>query len=331
MKAYALPHEFSDLHQERQILKEIGVELIELTVNKSDEIIREAADGVALFVQYTPITAEIIEGLQHCQVIIRYGIGFDNVDLLAAAKRGIWVCNIPHYCMDEVADHTFALLLGASRKLTVCNESVHKGEWDFLQHRPIQCLAGKTLGLAGFGQIAQMVAKRAKAFDMKIITHDPWASPEALAHYDVRAVTRDELFATSDYLSLHMPLNEDTRYFVSADTLNQMKEGVVIVNTARGALVNIEDAAAAVVEGKIGVLCLDVLEQEPPSVDNPLIGHSNVILTPHSAYYSEESLPRLQRLAGEEAARVISGALPNSPVNASYMKKKERAADDSSI
>jgi D-3-phosphoglycerate dehydrogenase len=319
MKAYITPHDFLNLDQERALLQEIGVELIEIDSEDPVEIGLQAKDGVALFVEYTRIPAETVKELDNCKIIMRYGIGFDNVDLVAAGQRGIYVCNVPRYCINEVADHTFSFLLAAARKLVSSNSAVHQGRWEFLSHRPIQCLAGKVLGLAGFGHIAQQVAKRAAGFDMNIITYDPWASAEALETYGVRAVTLEELLQTSDYLSLHVPLNEDTKHFVNRTSLQQMKHDVVIINTARGGLIDTLAVSEALAAGVIGGVCVDVLEQEPPAQNHPLIGMKGAIITPHSAYYSEESLPRLQLQAAEEVVRVLKGKAPQSPVNLKWM------------
>ncbi|HZG55540.1 C-terminal binding protein [Paenibacillus sp.] len=319
MKAYALPHDFPNLDQERQMLASVGVELTEIEATDPQDIARVAGDAVALFVQYTKITEETLSRLPQCKVILRYGIGVDNVDLEAAARYGIWVCNVPFYCINEVADHAFSFLLAAARKLIPSNRSVHEGKWDFLDYRPIQCLAGKTLGLAGFGRIARQVAKRAQAFDMHVIAYDPWAPAGAFDSAGVRSADLDELFGESDFLSLHVPLTDGTKHLINERSLAKMKDGVVIVNTARGGLIHTEDAANGIETGKIGALCVDVLEQEPPDGSHPWIGLEQVLITPHSAYYSEESLPRLQRQAAEEVLRVLGGERPASPANAKWM------------
>jgi len=322
MRAYALPHDFPNLDQERRMLASIGVELIEIEATDPSNIARIAGDAVALFVQYTKVTEETLSRLPQCKVILRYGIGVDNVDLEAAARYGIWVCNVPFYCINEVADHTFSFLLAAARKLIPSHRSVHEGKWDFLHYRPLQCLAGKTLGLAGFGRIARQVAKRAQAFDMHVIAYDPWAPTDAFESAGVRSAELDELFEMSDFLSLHVPLTDGTKHMIDERSIAKMKDGVVIVNTARGGLIHTEDAATGIATGKIGALCVDVLEQEPPDARHPWIGMEQVLITPHSAYYSEESLPRLQRQAAEEVIRVLGGERPASPANAKWMPER---------
>ncbi|QGQ94110.1 C-terminal binding protein [Paenibacillus psychroresistens] len=315
MKAYITPHDFPNLDQETKMLAELGVEL-ELINSVDPKVIAEKAkDGVALFVQYTKIPQETIEQLDQCKIILRYGIGYDNIDLQAAGKKGIYVSNVPHYCGDEVADHTLAFMLTAARKLIAINAGVHAGGWSFMQHRPIYSLARKTLGLIGCGYIAQKVASRAKAFGMDIVAYDPWLAQDKAAAMGIELVSLEELCARADFVSLHLPLSAETYHFVNKALVAKMKDSVIIMNTARGALVNAADMREALLDNKIGMICLDVLETEPPEANHPLIGLEGAILTPHSAYYSEESLPALQKMAVEEVARVIRGERPLSPVN----------------
>jgi D-3-phosphoglycerate dehydrogenase len=259
--------------------------------------------------------------MECCKVIVRYGIGFDNIELAAAGKKGIYVCNVPHYCSEEVADHTLALILAAARKLIQIDTNVRSGNWEFMNSGSILCLNGKTLGLMGCGQIAKRVAARALAFGMKVIGFDPWVDRTALQDVGIEKVELAELCRRSDAISLHLPLNENTHHIVNAELLRQMKEGLILVNTSRGGLVNAQDLAVAIDEKRIAVACLDVLEQEPPQAEHPLMNRENVILTPHYAYFSDESLPRLQALAAEEVSRVLRGQEPFFPVNRKWFVK----------
>jgi D-3-phosphoglycerate dehydrogenase len=318
MKAYVTPHLFPDLRAETAAMASLGGTLVEIESEDPDVIAEVVKDATALFVQYTPITSHIMESMECCRIIVRYGIGYDNIDLVAAGRKGIYVCNVPNYCGDEVADHTMALLLAAARKLTQVDRKVRNGEWGFLDVKPIISLNGKTLGLIGCGQIARRVAERAKAFGMRAIAFDPWVDREQSRNLGIEMVELAELCNKADVISLHLPLSADTQHIVNADLLNIMKKGVILVNTSRGGLVNAHDLAAAIEAGKVAVACLDVLEQEPPEKDHPLLNRENVILTPHYAYYSEESLPRLQALAAEEVLRVLRGQEPWFPVNRNW-------------
>ncbi|MBP1995720.1 C-terminal binding protein [Paenibacillus eucommiae] len=322
MRAYALTHDFPNLNIERSLLSALGVSLIEINSLESEEWIEQVKDGVALFVQYSKVDSQMIEQLDHCRIILRYGIGFDNVDLQAAGKKGIYVCNVPRYCGEEVAEHTLCLLLAAARRLIPMANDVQAGEWRFLQHRPIVSLAGKTLGLAGCGYIAQLVAARARAFGMNIIGYDPYMSASQALHLNIHLVSLEELWERSDMISLHVPSTPETYHLINADSLARMKPDVIIVNTARGSLVDAQAVRHALDADTIGGIALDVLEEEPPKGDHPLVHAAGAIVTPHCAYYSEESLPRLQQMAGEEVVRVLSGNRPQSPVNLKWINSR---------
>lgn len=241
MKAYATPHDFPNLDQETKLLAEIGIELEQIDSVDPRTIGEKFKDGVALFVQYTKIPRETIEQLAQCKIILRYGFGNDNIALQAAGERGIHVCNVPHYCGNEVADHTVSFMLAAARKLVQLNKSVHNGSWSFLQHKPLYTLSGKTLGLIGCGNIAQKVAFRSKAFGMEVIAYDPWLSADTAAALGIELVSIDELCTRGDFVSLHLPLSEETHHLVNKALIAKMKDSVIIINTARGPLVQVED------------------------------------------------------------------------------------------
>jgi len=322
MKAYATPHNFPHLDQERAILSELGVDLLELKTSDPEEIGTLAKDAVALFVQYTKIPEAALRQLENCRVIVRYGIGYDNIDLKSAGEQGIYVCNVPHYCGEEVADHTMSLLLASARKLVQQNDFVRNGEWSFLDRVAVPSLSHSVLGLVGLGYISRHVVRRAQAFGMKVVAYDPWFPKDQAKALQVELVDFTELCGLADFISLHVPLTDDTQYLIRKETIASLKDGAVIINTARGGLIQEADVAEAIKSGKLGMVCLDVLEQEPPSPTHPLVGLDNVILTPHSAYYSELSLPRLQRLAAEEVERVLRGKNPNSAVNLKWYTQK---------
>jgi len=322
MKVYATPHDFPHLDQERTVLSRLGVDLLELKTSDPEEIGILAKDAIALFVQYTKIPEATIRQLEKCRVIVRYGIGYDNIDLKSAGEQGIYVCNVPHYCGEEVADHTMSLLLASARKLVQQNDFVKQGEWSFLNRVAVPSLSSSVLGLVGLGYISRHVVRRAQAFGMEVVAYDPWIPKDQARALQVEIVDFTKLCNLADFISLHVPLTDDTQYLIRKETIASLKDGAVIINTARGGLIHEEDVAEAIKSGKLGMVCLDVLEQEPPGPSHPLIGLDNVIFTPHSAYYSERSLPRLQKMAAEEVERVLRGEAPQSAVNRRWYIQK---------
>jgi D-3-phosphoglycerate dehydrogenase len=305
---------FPSLDPVKDALKRIDAEIRVSKSNSEADIIDVARNADGLMVCYAQITPTIIEALTRCRVIARTGLGVDNIDLPAAKKKDIVVTYVPDYCLQEVSDHTMALLLALARKIPLSNKLVQAGRWEMPAVVPISRLEGQTLGLIGFGNIPRAVAPKAKAFGLKVITSDPFVSPDHLKALGVENVSMDELYARSDIVSVHAPLMPTTRGLVNADAFAKMKQGVLIVNTARGPLVDQKALVAALDSGKVGGAALDVLEQEPPPKDNPLAGRDNVILTPHTAFYSVDALRELQSKAANDVASVLSGGKPVYPV-----------------
>ncbi len=301
---------------EESIIRRAGAELRKGQCTTEEEVIEFAADVDAVIVQYAPLTAHVIAALRRCRSISRYGIGVDNVDVAAATAHGIWVTNVPGFCAQEVAEHTMALVLAFGRSLPRLDGSVRRGGWDAIgEMRPTRRLSALTLGLVGFGHVAREVAVRARAFGMRVLATAPHTSAETMASYGARRVSLDELLAESDFVSLHVPVTAETRHLIDARRLGQMKSNAVLLNTARGALVDERALIDALQTGRIAGAGLDVLEKEPPSPDNPLLAMRNVIVTPHAAFYSDDALAYLQTAVAEEAVRVIRGEAPRSPVN----------------
>lgn len=262
-----------------------------------------------------PMTAEVIKQLQRCKMILRYGIGVDTIDLAAAAARRIPVVNIPDYGVNVVADHTVGLLLASVRKIPQVIAHVKQGGWFYPQRGPIMDLQGKVLGLAGFGNIARAVARRMQAFDMKVIAYDPYVPDEAFAERGVEKATREHLLQSSDVLSVHLPLTAQTKHWVNRDALRGMKPHAFLINTSRGGVVHTKALAEALQEGWIAGAGLDVLEEEPISLDHPLIPFPNCLITSHCAAASVESTRRLHEYAGLELARLFRGERPKHIVN----------------
>lgn len=308
---------------EETILRQAGAEVRKGQCATEEAVVELAHDADAVIVQYAPLTARVLDHLVRCRSISRYGIGVDNVDVPAATARGIWVTNVPGFCADEVAEHTFAFLLYFARRLGRLDRSVHRGEWDAIgQLRPTRRLSALTLGLVGFGQVARGVATRARGFGMRVLATAPRTTAETMASYGVTRVSLDDLLAESDFVSLHLPLTAETRHLIDARRLGLMKPGAVLLNTARGALVDEAALIEALRSGRLAGAGLDVLEREPPLPTNPLLAMENVVITPHAAYYSDDSLAFLQTAVAEEAARVLRGERPRSPVNPEVIPRR---------
>ncbi len=296
-----------------------GTELVVFNQYPGPEaFLRAARDADAILANQARMDSAIIGALERCRVIVRYGVGVDNVDVAAATRRGIPVCNVPDYCTDDVADHTVTIALALVRKLPASIEYLRGGGWGQEPLRPIRRLSALTFGICGFGRIAQAVAQRARGFGFRMIAHDPYVPDAAFEAAGAERVDADRLLAERDLLSLHMPLTESTRGLVGRESLPRMKRGVLLVNTARGGLVDTQALLEALDSGQVGGAALDVLDPEPIPADHPLWQRPNVFLTPHFAWYSEEALTQLQRSVGEEAARVLRGEPPRCVVNKEY-------------
>jgi D-3-phosphoglycerate dehydrogenase / 2-oxoglutarate reductase len=305
---------FPNLDVAREVLNAIGAELQLAPQSTPEAILKVAAPADALLVTYAKITGDMIGQMTRCRIISRFGIGVDNVDLDAATAAGIVVTKVPDYCIDEVSDHAMALLLALVRKIPSSNAQVHAGRWEMKAVVPIHRLRGRVLGLVGFGRIPQLVAPKAKAFGLRVIVYDPFVPADVLARERVEQVDFDELLTQSDYISIHTPLLPETKNLFSTGAFSKMKPGAYLINTARGPIVDEQALAKALDAGQLAGAALDVMPQEPPA-GSPLLGRENVIITPHTSFYSEESLLELQRKAAEEVVAVLTGKLPRNPVN----------------
>ena len=306
---------FPNLDLAKGALAGVNAEL-RLAAEPTPEAIMEvAAEADGLLVTYAKVTGEMIAEMKNCKVIARFGIGVDSVDVEAATKAGIVVTYVPDYCIDEVSDHAMALLLTLARKTALASNLVHAGRWEMPAVVPLNRIRGRTLGLVGFGNIPQAVAPKAQAFGLQVITSDPFIPDEVVQKAGVEKVEFDELLARSDFVSVHAPLLPDTHHLFSTDNFAKMKSDALLINTARGPLVDNEALAKALDEGQIGGAGLDVTDPEPPAADSTLFGRDNVILTPHTAFYSVEALDELQVKAAKDVALVLGGERPVYPVN----------------
>jgi D-3-phosphoglycerate dehydrogenase len=282
----------------------------------ADDILAVAREADAILVTYAKLPRELLRQLSRCKVIGRFGLGVDNIDIKTAAELGITVTYVPDYCMQEVSDHAMALLLALARKVPYSNALVQSGRWEMSAVVPLRRLEGQTLGLIGFGNIPRAVAPKAKAFGLKVITHDPHVGKDAIASAGVESVSFDDLLARSDFISVHAPLLPATRGLVNAAAFAKMKKGALIVNTARGPLIDEPALVAALDSGHLGGAALDVVAIEPLAKNSPFLHRDNVILTPHTAFYSVEALNELQTKCASDVARVLLGETPVYPVKA---------------
>ncbi len=282
----------------------------------ADDILAAARDADAILVTYAKLNGELLRQLKNCKAIGRFGLGVDNIDLPAAKELGIAVNYVPDYCLREVSDHAMALLLALARKVTFSNKLVQSGRWEVPPIVPLRRLEGQLLGLVGFGNIPRALAPKAKAFGLKVLTHDPFVASGVLASAGVEGVSFDDLLARSDFISVHAPLLPATRGLMNAAAFAKMKKGSYLINTARGPLVDEPALIAALDSGQLGGAALDVVTTEPLAKDSPLIGRDNVILTPHTAFYSVEALEELQSKCASDVARVLSGEKAVYPISA---------------
>jgi D-3-phosphoglycerate dehydrogenase / 2-oxoglutarate reductase len=280
----------------------------------AEDILEVARDADAILVTYAKLPGELLRQLRRCKVIGRFGLGVDNIDIKTAAELGIVVTYVPDYCMHEVSDHAMALLLALSRKIPFSNKLVQAGRWEMPAVAPLRRLAGQVLGLIGFGNIPRALAPKAKAFGFEVIAHDPYAANAVFAACGVETVSLETLLGRSDAISVHAPLTPATRGLVDASAFARMKKGAVIVNTARGPLIDEQALVAALDSGHLGGAALDVVATEPLPRDSALLGRDNVILTPHTAFYSVEALDELQTKCAVDVANVLSGKPPVYPV-----------------
>ncbi len=285
------------------------------SVNAKD-IVAVAKNADAVLVTYAKLTRDVLMQLTRCRAIGRFGLGVDNIDLPTAKEKGIAVNYVPDYCTREVSDHAVALLLALIRKIPLSNKLVQSGRWEMPAVVPIRRIEGTVLGLIGFGHIPRLVAPKAQAFGMKVIAYDPFAKPDAFKAAAVESVDLDTLLKTSDYVSVHAPLLQATRGMLNAAAFGKMKKGAYIVNTARGPLIDEPALVAALDSGQVGGAGLDVVAAEPLAKDSPLLDRDNVIISPHTAFYSIEALNELQTKCATDVARVLSGEKAVYPISA---------------
>jgi D-3-phosphoglycerate dehydrogenase len=298
---------------ELAVLEGHDVELRRLGCRTPQEVAAQAGDADVLINQYVPITAPVLDALPRCRLVVRYGVGVDNVEVEAATARGVWVANVPDYGRDEVADHTLALALSVLRGVVVLDRSVHQGTWDLEAARPLRRLATLAWGVVGCGAIGTAVAGRAAGLGMRVLGYD--VDP-VRSGPPIERVSLEALLEAADLVSLHAALTPGSRHLIGAAALARMRPSAWLVNTARGGLVDSAALLAALDAGELAGAALDVLEGEPPDeLGWRLARHPRVVATPHAAWYSEEAFHTLKTEVAREALRVLEGGRPRSPVN----------------
>lgn len=306
---------FPSLDPAKEALSAVQARLQMASEPTPDGILAVARDADALMVTYAKITGDMIRELKNCKVIGRFGIGVDNIDIDAATEAGIVVTYVPDYCFDEVSDHAMALLLDLARKVSFSDRLVQAGRWEMSAVAPLARVRGRVLGLVGFGNIPRLLVPKAQAFGLKVIAHDPYVDKKLAADAGVELVDMGRLLADSDYLSVHAPHTPATTNLIGADEFRKMKKTALLINTARGPLVDTDALAAALDAGEIGGAALDVVPVEPLPKDSPLLNRDNVVLTPHTAFYSVDALLELQTKAARDVAAVLAGERPVYPIN----------------
>jgi len=306
---------------EREVLESAGIELV-IAPDTSEATLAELAKDVdAIMFCFAQVTAKVLESAIKCKIAARYGIGVDNVDIPRATELGIVVTNVPDYCMDEVTDHALGMILALNRRLVPHTNTVVKGGWnDVALDQPMHRTRGATLGIVGYGRIGRSLAAKAVGFGMNILAYDPMIEVGSEVE-GAKAVSLDDLLAASDFVSLHVPLIPATQNMISAPELAKMKQGSIIVNCARGGLIYEDALAQSLASGHTAGAGLDVVEPTPPDPASPLLQQENVILTPHTAFFSQASTLELERRTAQEVVRVLNGENPENLINPDVLGK----------
>jgi D-3-phosphoglycerate dehydrogenase len=307
---------YGSYEEENAVLRQIGVSVEVHDRMDEAETVRVLAQADGILVNLHPLPAGVIEKLERCRVISRYGVGYDNVDVETATSKGIWVARVPDYCLEDVSDQALALLLGCVRKVAFKDRRIREGAWNLHREQPSYRIAGKTLGLIGYGAIARTLHRKMSGLRLdRVLAFDPYLDPEKIAENGAQAVTLRRLLKESDYISVHAPLNEETRGLIGSRELALMKKTAILVNTSRGPLLEEKAVAAALAGGEIAAAGLDVFESEPLPPDSPLLRLDNAVLSDHAGWYSEESVAELKTKAARNVLEVLRGGKPVYPVN----------------
>jgi phosphoglycerate dehydrogenase-like enzyme len=298
MKILITDYDFPDLELERSLYRDAGIEVVVAQCRTEEEVIAAAAGCQGLLVQYAPVNTKVFAARPEIRIVSRYGAGYDTINTEDAAKHGVWVANSPDYGVGEVATHALAMTLALLRHLPFYDRDVKAGNWHYTSAGKIQRASDMTLGILGLGRIGKRMAHIARNSFKRVIAHDPYIIDGDFPAY-VERVSLNDLFTQADAVSLHVPLTEETRGMVNANLLDGMKAGSILVNTARGGIVNVDDLLSALDTGRLDAAALDVLPVEPPATDARILQHPRILLTPHAAFYSEVAGKELRRKAAQ--------------------------------
>jgi D-3-phosphoglycerate dehydrogenase len=320
MKVVVTDYLLPDLEIEEAFCAAAGYRLQGMKSGSEAERIELVRDADAVITQFAPVNSAVIAAMQKARVIVRYGIGVDNVDLRAAAARGIPVCNVPDYCIDEVADHALAMILDLTRKITANHVKVKGGSWGLaVPLEAMSALKDLTVGIVGFGRIGREVAARLVGFKCRLLVYDPIVDAAAVRSAGCEPAQFEALLSRSDLITLHCPSNERTRQIINARSIAQMKPGAMLVNTARGTLVHTDDLVAALRSGRISAAAVDVTDPEPPDLHGALVALDNLVINSHIASCSAQAVRKLREnvvhtvgiaLRGEPLPNVVNGVTP---------------------
>lgn len=321
MKTVITDHHYSDIGGAIKVMADAGIDVVVGACRSEEEAIELAHDADAVINQHLSITARMLDAWPRCLGVVHFGKGVDNIDVAAATHRGIWVANVRDANWDEVSNHVLAMLLGWARALVAFDRDVHRGGWTYRIAIPRHRVAGQVLGIIGFGDVARLLSSKAHALGLTVLAHT-----RSNAHADhVSFVSLSELLRRSDYVSIHVPLTDATKKLIGEREISMMKPGAFLINTSRGGVIDQPALVAALKTGRIAGAALDVTDPEPPVRDDPLLALDNVILTPHVAWYSEESREQVTVQAAHEAVRILRGERPRSAVNPDVVPRQSAA------
>ena len=308
---------YPNLNEERKVFEGTGIEIIDCKgkCKNEEDVIRYTKNADAIITQFVPITKKIIGNLTNCKIVVRYAIGLDNIDVTEATKKKIMVANVPDYCIEEVSNQALSLMLAVLRKLTIADREIRKGNWSHENTKPLYRLSKMNLGIIAFGKIAREFVKKAEVLGFKnIFIYDPYFK-DSKKFPNYKFVSLKNLLENSNVISIHAPATKDTKNLINKNTINLMKNGVYLINTSRGDLINEDDLIEALKENKFSGVGLDVLSKEEIEKDNPILQFDNVVLTPHMGWYSVDSIKELQRKVAEQVKKGLIEKNPDYCVN----------------